>query len=75
VLEHLDWMKKRGLFDQKRKAQLLTWMHESIDNMLRHFFYGNPFRKDELKKLESEVLEGKISPFDAAEKLMGNLLK
>jgi len=57
-------------FEENRKKQAQFWLHESIQEQLGNYFYQNPKVKSELAHLEKEVVEGKISPFIAANKLI-----
>jgi LAO/AO transport system kinase len=57
-------------FEENRKKQAQFWLHESIQEQLGNYFYQNPKVKSELAQLEKEVVEGKISPFIAANKLI-----
>jgi LAO/AO transport system kinase len=73
VQEFINWMKERGLFEKRRQDQLLSWMHQSIDQSLLSRFYDNPNILGELNKLKADVLASKISPFEAAEQLVRKL--
>ena len=57
-------------FEENRKKQAQFWLHESIQEQLGNYFYKNPKVKSELVHLEKEVVDGKISPFIAANKLI-----
>jgi LAO/AO transport system kinase len=57
-------------FEENRKKQAQFWLHESIQEQLGNYFYQNPKVKSELAHLEKEVLDSKISPFIAANKLI-----
>jgi len=57
-------------FEENRKKQAQFWLHESIQEQLGNYFYQNPKVKSELAHLEKEVVDSKISPFIAANKLI-----
>lgn len=57
-------------FEENRKKQAQFWLHESIQEQLGNYFYQNPKVKSELANLEKDVVDGKISPFIAANKLI-----
>lgn len=57
-------------FEENRKKQSQFWLHESIQEQLGNYFYQNPKVKSELVNLEKEVIDGKTSPFIAANKLI-----
>ncbi len=59
-----------GSFNNKRKQQSKYWLNESINSSVLNLFYSNPKIKSLLNKLENDVIEGKISPFKAAKKLL-----
>ena len=57
-------------FERNRKKQAQFWLHESIQEQLGHYFYQNPKVKSELAHLEKDVVDGKVSPFIAANTLI-----
>lgn len=63
-------MKEKGLFEKKRKEQRKSWLSETIKNQLLHSFYQKEKVKALLPELEIEVMEGKVSAFAAAKKLL-----
>jgi len=63
-------VKQNGWFLQNRKEQQKNWMESGIRDSLILNFYNNPVVKKERQVLENAVLEGKESPFAAAEKLL-----
>lgn len=60
-----------GYFDHRRESQAIEWMHETILTELREQFYSDPRVKDQLTKIEANVRSGVISPFEAAQILLG----
>lgn len=68
--EFVEWMQQRGLLEDRRKKQNLSWMHETIRAGIVERFYHDAAIMDKLKKAESEVASGAISPFQAAADLM-----
>ncbi|MCC6601260.1 MAG: methylmalonyl Co-A mutase-associated GTPase MeaB [Crocinitomicaceae bacterium] len=70
IHDHEKWMKERNLFDYRRSTQDLQWMHNTIkDNVLANFFSDSK-NKIALSEAEKLIKQRKISPFDAAEKLV-----
>ena len=57
-------------FEENRQKQAHFWLHESIQEQLGNYFYQNPKVKAEIAHLEKEVVDGEISPFIAANKLI-----
>ena len=70
--EFVLWMQQRGLLEERRKKQNLSWMHETVRAGIVERFYHNPSVLEEIKKLEEAVAHGKISPFQAAAELLKN---
>ena len=56
-----------GSFDKNRNEQNLKWFREELNNLMMWVASKNPEAKKDRNKLETEVQNGKISPFDAAE--------
>ena len=70
VLNHDVLMKSNGWFQRIRRDQVRLWMHETIEWGLRDHFRNDPAIKSSLPELEREVVEGRISPFRAARRLL-----
>ncbi len=51
---------------EKRKIQDKFWLDESLKNLVINHFYNQKNLKEELNKLKENVIEGKISSFEAA---------
>ncbi len=68
-------MTTNQFFQKKRQQQELQWFHESIDALLKQYFYQNSEFKAALAEMEKAILEGQRSPFRAAKKLLELLLK
>ncbi len=60
-----------GYFTQRRQEQARDWLHESIRSLLAEQFFGKAGIQAALKDRENAVLEGRQSPFFAAEGLVG----
>ena len=61
---------QKGFLKKRRTSQSKFWLHETIINNLKNSFYTNPHITKVLSDLENKVIEGKISPFQAAEALL-----
>jgi LAO/AO transport system kinase len=70
IQEYSIQTKENGYFQNKRNLQAKHWMYDTITNQLTEYFYNNPAVKKEQKKIEEKVLEGKLSSFKAAQKLL-----
>ncbi|MCM4168791.1 methylmalonyl Co-A mutase-associated GTPase MeaB [Arenibacter sp. H213] len=62
--------KNNDHFFSARKEQNKYWLLQSIDDLLKQEFYQNEKVKSLLVRMTKEVVEGKISPFTAAEELL-----
>lgn len=62
--------KENGFFERKRAGQAKYWLNETIKTGLENAFFKNEEIKNALEKVESEVLTGQRSPFEAAEFLL-----
>jgi len=70
VLEHDALMKSNGWFQRIRRDQVKRWMQETIEWGLRDHFQNDPAVKGSLPGLEREVVDGRVSPFRAARRLL-----
>ena len=67
------WMQGRGLMNERRKKQNLSWLHETVRAGIVERFYHNPSVIEEVKKMEEAVSQGNLSPFQAAAELLKNV--
>lgn len=63
-------VKKKGHFKAKRQEQNKYWLIQTLESRLKQHFYQNKKIRKELELLQVEVIENRISPFKAAEKLL-----
>ncbi|MFH0762221.1 MAG: methylmalonyl Co-A mutase-associated GTPase MeaB [Bacteroidota bacterium] len=70
IEEYLDQVKGNGYFEKNRRGQARQWMYESIQEQLLHHFFKNPKMSHHIKEIENLVLQGKISSFQAAGRLL-----
>lgn len=73
--EYIDFVKKNGFFEYRRNTQSRFWMYETINERLKSNFYNDRKVQEELKSLEQDVLNSKISSFAAANKVLESYLK
>ncbi|MFM2202169.1 MAG: hypothetical protein RL040_1369 [Bacteroidota bacterium] len=66
----VDWMQQRGMLEERRKKQNLSWLHETVRAGIVERFYHNPSVMEEVKKMEDAVTQGSLSPFQAAAELL-----
>lgn len=70
VQEHIAHTKGNGYFDLRRNRQAKYWMHEAINEALRHNFYNDPRIAAMLEQAESDVMESRLSSFVAAQQML-----
>lgn len=70
IYTHLAATKKNGSFDIRRQQQAKYWMYETINEQLRSRFYNSDGMEQLLTGYEQQLLEGKITSFAAAAKLL-----
>ncbi len=72
-----EMVEENGYFERNRKQQQVEWMYNNIHEELKQLFYSDPAVKKSLKLLEEQIVESRISPVKAAEKIIskfkGNL--
>ena len=71
----LNQTRLNGHFEKKRRAQDRYWMHETVSDILLSDFYESESLEQSIKQKEQEVIEGKISSFEAAEFLIDKYRK
>ena len=64
-----------GYFDHHRKMQNQYWFHESMKTRIGDLLYSFPNIKDEIKRLDDEIIHSKINPFDASDRIFEQFLK
>ena len=72
LAHYTAWMQDHGLINQRRKKQNLDWLHEELRARIVEQFYNNAHVASQLKDIELLVAEGKLSPFQAAAKLLAD---
>lgn len=70
IFDYIDEVKKNGYFQYRRNEQSKYWMYESINEHLRNDFYYNPTVKNMLGSLSEQVLDGHVTSFVAAKRLL-----
>lgn len=58
--------KNSGIFEQRRNNQKLNWVHDMIKNWLISSFNNNEKVKNNISKIENDVINGIIPPTSAA---------
>lgn len=70
ILQYKNLTQENKYWNIKRKQQASYWMYETINEQLRNNFYRNNKIQSELKVAEENVLNNKLSSFQAAQRLL-----
>ncbi len=70
ILKFEEVTKESGVFEKRRKQQLIDWVDWMIEDELKRRFYENEAVKQELPAIRSDVLNANLSPAAAVKKIM-----
>jgi LAO/AO transport system kinase len=70
AVEHDRFMKDRGWFERVRRNQVKSWMYEMVEYGLSEKFRNHPAIRPLLGEYERDVVEGRVSSFRAAQRLL-----
>lgn len=70
IYQYVDFVKDNGYFAYRRNEQSKYWMYETINEHLRDSFYQNARIEAMLADQENQVLQGNMTSFAAAQKLL-----
>ena len=70
IIDYQSFTLDNNYFNEHRKAQSKYWLTESIESNLKKRFFEDPSVSAAFGGIEADVLNGKLSPFLAAEKLL-----
>lgn len=63
--------RKTGFFEENRRQQARFWLEDALEAGLKAKFYQDPRVKETLSVLEQEVLASRMSPIEAAARVLG----
>lgn len=69
IEQFIEQTQANSSFFDKRKTQDLYWLDESLKELVLNHFFENKALVEALTEIRKQVLEGKISSFEAAELL------
>jgi LAO/AO transport system kinase len=72
ILEYRTFTESNGYFLKKRMEQNRQVFYESIEQNLKSNFFSRKDISHQLKKIESEIVSGKLNPYIAAQQLLDN---
>lgn len=70
IIDYQNFTLDNNYFNEHRKTQSKYWLTESIESNLKKRFFEDPSVSAAFNGIEADVLEGKLSPFLAAERLL-----
>ncbi len=62
-------VKSNGFFESNRRQQDIKWLRETLKELILNDFFGNSMLLQSLKEIESKVVNGSLTSFQAAEKM------
>jgi LAO/AO transport system kinase len=71
ISAYINLIKGTDYFEDQRNEQNKFWVLETINEQLKDQFYNNPTIKKELINVLNKVLQHKLTPFEAAKKVLG----
>ncbi|CUH94665.1 putative GTPase Rv1496/MT1543 [Propionispora sp. 2/2-37] len=70
ITEFQEKMKKSGVFNQRRKAQTISWVYSMVEEHLHNLFFQHPNVLVNKAAIEKDVIEGRLSATMAVKQLI-----
>lgn len=70
ISKYKQLVTENGFFNKNRNHQKIRWMYDTINEELKHMFYGSKAIVTELAVLKKDVMSSKISPVEAAQQII-----
>jgi len=70
ISEYEEVAREKGLFEQARADQNLTWMRQLVDELLRSSLTQHPGVRAALPRIEAAVTNAQQTPLAAAEAIL-----
>ena len=70
VERYRAYTQESGFFDEQRRRQARHWMYQTIEDRLQADFFGNEAVQAAREEVEEKVLDGELSSFAAAQRLL-----
>lgn len=70
IKDHHSLLITSGQLEEKRDKQALYWLKQTVEQLLLDNFYRHPDVSAQINSFRADVVEGRISPFTAAERLV-----
>jgi LAO/AO transport system kinase len=74
ILDHRKAMNASGEFAARRRQQQIKWMWSMLEQRMMARLRADPTMRTRVKKIETEVADGRITPGLAAEQI-ANMLR
>jgi LAO/AO transport system kinase len=71
IREYTEMAGASGYFEQRRREQALQAFVDTIEENIRMRFYHHAGISQKIEQLKSEILNGRMSPYAAAQQLLG----
>ncbi|MBE0651939.1 MAG: methylmalonyl Co-A mutase-associated GTPase MeaB [Bacteroidales bacterium] len=75
ISSFLNLTKENGFFEKNRQQQALHILDETIHTGITEHFFNHPEINQLMESLKHQILEKKISPYEASEQLLSHYLK
>lgn len=73
VESYMNHTKTKGYFQQKRNSQQLAWYKDLVDSSILEFVKSSKNLDVEISKMESDILENKLSVPNAVKKILSKI--
>ncbi len=75
ILKFIEITKTNGVFEKRRKDQLINWAFSMIEDELKERFYHHKLIKEKIILVKDEILSGNKLPTQAVEELLNIYFK
>ena len=74
-MDYKQFTTDNKFFERQRREQARYWLYETINQNIKDKFYSGDNIKNLLDEYERQVLNGKLSSFNAAKLILGEYFK
>lgn len=75
IMDYKQFTTDNKFFERQRREQARYWLYETINQNIKDKFYSSDNIKNLLDEYERQVLNGKLSSFNAAKLILGEYFK
>lgn len=72
IMKHHRWLSERGQLELLRNQQDLDWMNDTLKERVLHAFFTSNDYLDQIVKIREDLLQKKLTPFQAADLLFNS---